>query len=79
MFFFFFPLLKRAYASGDVYPNYVKIPKGEYTLQLYIRYIVACCIRNVRAGIRRVIGKCEFSLSFCFLKLVALFYTIVSF
>lgn len=29
---------KRVYASGDVYPKYVKIPKGEYTLQLYIRH-----------------------------------------
>ncbi|XP_038974715.1 tripeptidyl-peptidase 2-like isoform X1 [Phoenix dactylifera] len=29
---------KRVYAFGDVYPNYVKIPKGEYTLQLHIRH-----------------------------------------
>ncbi|PKA45566.1 tripeptidyl-peptidase II [Apostasia shenzhenica] len=29
---------KRIYASGDVYPKYVKVPKGEYTLQLYIRH-----------------------------------------
>nr|XP_010918543.1 tripeptidyl-peptidase 2 [Elaeis guineensis] len=29
---------KRVYAFGDAYPKYVKIPKGEYTLQLYIRH-----------------------------------------
>ncbi|CAA6655602.1 unnamed protein product [Spirodela intermedia] len=29
---------KRVYATGDVYPNYVKIPKGDYILQLYIRH-----------------------------------------
>lgn len=29
---------KRVYACGDVYPNYVKVPKGDYTLQLYIRH-----------------------------------------
>ncbi|CAN6252649.1 unnamed protein product [Urochloa humidicola] len=29
---------KRVYSSGDVYPSYVKLSKGEYTLQLYIRH-----------------------------------------
>ncbi|KAJ8511728.1 hypothetical protein OPV22_002162 [Ensete ventricosum] len=29
---------KRVYASGDVYPDYVKLPKGEFTLRLYIRH-----------------------------------------
>ncbi|CAM0944651.1 unnamed protein product [Alopecurus aequalis] len=29
---------KSVYSSGDVYPSYVKLPKGEYTLQLYIRH-----------------------------------------
>uniref|UniRef100_M8AQP4 tripeptidyl-peptidase II n=1 Tax=Aegilops tauschii TaxID=37682 RepID=M8AQP4_AEGTA len=29
---------KCVYSSGDVYPSYVKLPKGEYTLQLYIRH-----------------------------------------
>ncbi|CAL9208048.1 unnamed protein product [Musa hybrid cultivar] len=29
---------KRVYASGDVYPHYVKLPKGEFTLRLYIRH-----------------------------------------
>ncbi|ONK71943.1 uncharacterized protein A4U43_C04F14000 [Asparagus officinalis] len=29
---------KRVYACGDVYPKYVKVPRGEYTLQLYIRH-----------------------------------------
>ncbi|KAF3340242.1 tripeptidyl-peptidase 2 [Carex littledalei] len=29
---------KRVYSSGDVYPDYVSIPKGEYTLYLYIRH-----------------------------------------
>nr|CAB3447450.1 unnamed protein product [Digitaria exilis] len=29
---------KRIYSSGDVYPSFVKLPKGEYTLQLYIRH-----------------------------------------
>lgn len=29
---------KRVYATGDCYPKYVKIPKGEYTLQLYLRH-----------------------------------------
>ncbi|URD81130.1 Tripeptidyl peptidase II [Musa troglodytarum] len=29
---------KRVYASGDVYPEYVKLPKGEFTLRLYIRH-----------------------------------------
>ncbi|TVU28813.1 hypothetical protein EJB05_20346, partial [Eragrostis curvula] len=28
---------KCVYSSGDVYPSYVKLSKGEYTLQLYIR------------------------------------------
>ncbi|KQK00668.1 tripeptidyl-peptidase 2 isoform X2 [Brachypodium distachyon] len=29
---------KCIYSSGDVYPSYVKLLKGEYTLQLYIRH-----------------------------------------
>uniref|UniRef100_A0A0E0K3A0 tripeptidyl-peptidase II n=1 Tax=Oryza punctata TaxID=4537 RepID=A0A0E0K3A0_ORYPU len=29
---------KCVYSSGDVYPNYVRLSKGEYTLQLYIRH-----------------------------------------
>ncbi|KAJ3680504.1 hypothetical protein LUZ60_016782 [Juncus effusus] len=29
---------KRVYSSGDVYPEYVSLPKGEYTLYLYIRH-----------------------------------------
>ncbi|KAL3524283.1 hypothetical protein ACH5RR_017117 [Cinchona calisaya] len=29
---------KRVYAMGDVYPDSVKLPKGEYTLQLYLRH-----------------------------------------
>ncbi|AQK73356.1 Tripeptidyl-peptidase 2 [Zea mays] len=29
---------KRIYSSGDVYPSYVRLSKGEYTLQLYIRH-----------------------------------------
>lgn len=29
---------KRIYAFGDAYPKFVKIPKGEYTLQFYIRH-----------------------------------------
>ncbi|KAH0452237.1 hypothetical protein IEQ34_019536 [Dendrobium chrysotoxum] len=29
---------KRIYAFGDVYPKYVKIPKGEYTLHFYTRH-----------------------------------------
>ncbi|XP_006647647.1 tripeptidyl-peptidase 2 [Oryza brachyantha] len=29
---------KCVYSSGDVYPDYVKLSKGEYTLQLYIRH-----------------------------------------
>ncbi|XP_072983794.1 tripeptidyl-peptidase 2 isoform X2 [Typha latifolia] len=29
---------KRVYSSGDVYPKYVKVPKGDYTLLLYIRH-----------------------------------------
>ncbi|TVU28818.1 hypothetical protein EJB05_20353, partial [Eragrostis curvula] len=29
---------KCVYSSGDVYPSYVKLSKGEYTLQLYIRH-----------------------------------------
>uniref|UniRef100_A0ACD5Z3T0 Uncharacterized protein n=1 Tax=Avena sativa TaxID=4498 RepID=A0ACD5Z3T0_AVESA len=29
---------KSVYSSGDVYPSYVKLPKGEYTLRLYIRH-----------------------------------------
>lgn len=31
-------LNKRVYAMGDVYPKFVKLPKGEYNLQLYIRH-----------------------------------------
>ncbi|KAA8533720.1 hypothetical protein F0562_031237 [Nyssa sinensis] len=29
---------KRVYAMGDVYPDSKKLPKGEYTLQLYLRH-----------------------------------------
>ncbi|KAK1260823.1 hypothetical protein QJS04_geneDACA001995 [Acorus gramineus] len=29
---------KRVYATGDVYPKYVKLPKGVYNLHLYIRH-----------------------------------------
>ncbi|KAL5567987.1 hypothetical protein UlMin_024562 [Ulmus minor] len=29
---------KRVYAMGDVYPESSKLPKGEYTLQLYLRH-----------------------------------------
>ncbi|XP_058082097.1 tripeptidyl-peptidase 2 [Magnolia sinica] len=29
---------KQVYEMGDVYPNSVKLPKGDYTLQLYIRH-----------------------------------------
>ncbi|KAL8049656.1 hypothetical protein ABFX02_06G033300 [Erythranthe guttata] len=29
---------KRVYAMGDVYPETAKLPKGEYTLQLYLRH-----------------------------------------
>ncbi|KAL0304275.1 UNVERIFIED_CONTAM: Tripeptidyl-peptidase 2 [Sesamum radiatum] len=29
---------KRVYAMGDVYPDTCKLPKGEYTLQLYLRH-----------------------------------------
>ncbi|KAL6545206.1 tripeptidyl-peptidase II Tpp2 [Orobanche hederae] len=29
---------KRVYAVGDVYPDAAKLPKGEYTLQLYLRH-----------------------------------------
>ncbi|KAK3220700.1 hypothetical protein Dsin_014670 [Dipteronia sinensis] len=29
---------KRVYAMGDAYPNSSKLPKGEYTLQLYLRH-----------------------------------------
>ncbi|KAK6155694.1 hypothetical protein DH2020_009942 [Rehmannia glutinosa] len=29
---------KRVYAMGDVYPDTAKLPKGEYTLQLYLRH-----------------------------------------
>ncbi|XP_059629254.1 tripeptidyl-peptidase 2 isoform X2 [Cornus florida] len=29
---------KRVHAMGDVYPEYKKLPKGEYSLQLYLRH-----------------------------------------
>ncbi|KAJ4838420.1 tripeptidyl-peptidase II Tpp2 [Turnera subulata] len=29
---------KRVYATGDVYPNSSKLPKGDYNLQLYLRH-----------------------------------------
>ncbi|CAI0546836.1 unnamed protein product [Linum tenue] len=29
---------KRVYSMGDVYPNASKLPKGDYTLQLYLRH-----------------------------------------
>ncbi|KAM0047332.1 putative tripeptidyl-peptidase II [Helianthus debilis subsp. tardiflorus] len=29
---------KRIYATGDVYPEYAKLPKGDYTLQLHLRH-----------------------------------------
>ncbi|KAH9647044.1 tripeptidyl-peptidase 2 [Citrus sinensis] len=29
---------KRVYAQGDVYPDYSKLPKGDYNLQLYLRH-----------------------------------------
>jgi tripeptidyl-peptidase-2 len=29
---------KRVYATGDVYPSSTRLPKGDYTLQLYLRH-----------------------------------------
>ncbi|CAN4087751.1 unnamed protein product [Withania somnifera] len=29
---------KRVHAMGDVYPDFAKLPKGEYTVQLYLRH-----------------------------------------
>lgn len=29
--------LQRVYGMGDVYPKLVKLPKGDYTVQFYIR------------------------------------------
>ena len=31
--------MQRVHSMGDVYPNSAKLPKGEYTLQLYLRYM----------------------------------------
>lgn len=30
--------MQRIYAMGDAYPKFKKLPKGEYNLQLHIRY-----------------------------------------
>ncbi|KAJ8771482.1 hypothetical protein K2173_026659 [Erythroxylum novogranatense] len=38
LFFMISDTNKRVYAMGDVYPISTKLPKGEYTLQLYLRH-----------------------------------------
>lgn len=40
MFFHFIIKSKRVHGMGDVYPKSTKLPKGDYTLQLYLRYVI---------------------------------------
>ncbi|XP_071686212.1 tripeptidyl-peptidase 2 [Rutidosis leptorrhynchoides] len=58
---------KRVYAKGDVYPAYVKLPKGEYTLQLLLRnenvqYLEK--LKQLVLFIERKLGKEAMQLSF---------------
>ncbi|KAL8257342.1 hypothetical protein R6Q59_029383 [Mikania micrantha] len=39
---------KRVYAMGDVYPDYAKLPKGEYTLQLHLRHENVQYLENLK-------------------------------
>ncbi|KAI9162128.1 hypothetical protein LWI28_024106 [Acer negundo] len=39
---------KRVYAMGDAYPNSSKLPKGEYTLQLYLRHDDGECLEKMK-------------------------------
>ncbi|OMO97822.1 hypothetical protein COLO4_14332 [Corchorus olitorius] len=39
---------KRVYAMGDCYPDASKLPKGEYTLQLYLRHDNVQCLEKMK-------------------------------
>ncbi|KAL9662725.1 hypothetical protein QQ045_027559 [Rhodiola kirilowii] len=39
---------KRVYSMGDVYPKASKLPKGEYTLQLYLRHDNMQCLERMK-------------------------------
>ncbi|KAH7557647.1 hypothetical protein JRO89_XS11G0196700 [Xanthoceras sorbifolium] len=39
---------KRVYAMGDVYPSSSKLPKGEYTLRLYLRHDNEHCLEKMK-------------------------------
>ncbi|KAI3817994.1 hypothetical protein L1987_11796 [Smallanthus sonchifolius] len=39
---------KHVYAMGDVYPDYAKLPKGEYTLQLHLRHENVQYLENLK-------------------------------
>ncbi|XP_042510355.1 tripeptidyl-peptidase 2 [Macadamia integrifolia] len=39
---------KRVYSMGDVYPNSIKLPKGDYTLQLYLRHDNIQCLEKMK-------------------------------
>ncbi|KAG7016869.1 Tripeptidyl-peptidase 2 [Cucurbita argyrosperma subsp. argyrosperma] len=39
---------KRIYATGDAYPKFKKLPKGEYNLQLHIRHEDVQCLEKMK-------------------------------
>ncbi|XP_051137979.1 tripeptidyl-peptidase 2 [Andrographis paniculata] len=39
---------KRVYATGDVYPKAATLPKGDYTLQLYLRHDNVQCLEKMK-------------------------------
>ncbi|KAK9063197.1 hypothetical protein SSX86_017067 [Deinandra increscens subsp. villosa] len=58
---------KRVYAMGDVYPEYAKLPKGEYTLQLHLRHENVQYLENLKQlvlFIERKLDKEAVQLSF---------------
>ncbi|KAK1416389.1 hypothetical protein QVD17_32180 [Tagetes erecta] len=58
---------KRVYAMGDVYPDYAKLPKGEYTLRLHLRHENVQYLENLKQlvlFIERKLDKEAVQLSF---------------
>ncbi|XP_078427505.1 tripeptidyl peptidase ii [Wolffia australiana] len=50
---------KRVYTAGDVYPKYVKIPKGDYILQLYLRHENAHLLEEMKQLVLFIERKLE--------------------
>lgn len=50
---------KRIYATGDAYPEFTKLSKGEYKLQLYIRHENAILLEKMKQNILFIERKLE--------------------